>query len=1227
MKTANVYRGGQRRKCIGSIKRVAVLAAVVLVALIVDTVSGRDGIQAKAATIASGEQGDTTWVADIEKGTLTITPKPGTDGDLKLEVHKPGTGYTIPRWHPDYLKDKFNNNNAGDLITTINVTGKIHSPQMYYLFADFKKVTAINGLENFDTSDTTDMAFMFDGCSSLKQLDLSNFKTSKVIDMSGMFCLCCKITTLDLSHFDTSSVQNMWSMFEECTSLKTLNINFNTMNVKDMHRMFRDCRLLNSVSTSNFDTSNVTDMSEMFHFCESMASLDLSNFNTSKVTSMYQMLAMSNDYITNLDVSNFDTSKVTTMHGMFSGLDKVSVLDVSNFDTSNVVDMANMFWKCESVTGLDVSNFDTSNVTNMGGMFQYCYSITSLDLTHFNTSKVDNMSEMFSYTESLKHLDINNFNTSNVTGMHQMFNATGLNELDLHNFNVSKVTDMDRMFSTCNNLANLDISNFNTINVKNMHEMFYECSSLRNLDLSSFNFRNVTNMESMFDMGTKYSKNILENIDFGKTSTPSLTTIKNMFRNCSSLVNLDLSNFDTSHVTNMASAFCNCDFLKNLKIDNFDTSNVIDMYGMFSDCSSLTSLDVSHFNTSNVTNMMFMFKGCSSLTSLDVSRFDTSNVTSMSNMFSDCSSLTSLDVSHFNTSNVTSIMAMFRSCSSLTLLDVSHFDTQKVKGSDMADVFDGCSALTSLDVSHFDTSNVTNMERMFKNCSSLTELDLSNFNTSKVTNMDWMFKGCSSLQKLDVSSFDTTAVVAEDLKTAQRHSYRVTQFNNMFDLTSRQNNKFTIVLGPKCYTCVFSHKTYDNRDVIYKSGIQYSLPFVSSASKQKYIIKQKEGKFNSYNYYYSHDNNKIYCGQSEIDGKCYDNPFADAWVPEMAGTWTIMPVETESTQYTITFKDGLTSATISASSVEKGDSVSAPAAPSHDGYKFVEWDNKDKLTNIQSDVIVTAIYKKIEKPITKYMVMFKDGLTNSIISSSAVEAGASVSVPVAPSHDGYKFVRWDNKDKLLNIQSDVTVIAQYEKIDIPKKQYTIAFKDSVTGKIISSIRAEEGTSVIVPVAPKHDGYEFISWDNKDKLTNIQSDVIVTSIYKKIEKPVTKYTITFKDGLVNTVISSSVVEEGTNVSVPTAPEHDGYEFVSWDNEDKLTNIQSDVTIIATYKKIEKPDNQPKQTVLPVKSDDNNQTISNQPNELEQTGIDLPSFLVPLSAILFVFLIVYYRRRSK
>lgn len=67
MRTANVYRG-QWRKRIGSIKRVAVLIAVVLVALIVDTVSLRDGIQAKAEDanqiVKSGELDNITWTID-----------------------------------------------------------------------------------------------------------------------------------------------------------------------------------------------------------------------------------------------------------------------------------------------------------------------------------------------------------------------------------------------------------------------------------------------------------------------------------------------------------------------------------------------------------------------------------------------------------------------------------------------------------------------------------------------------------------------------------------------------------------------------------------------------------------------------------------------------------------------------------------------------------------------------------------------------------------------------------------------------------------------------------------------------------------------------------------------------------------------------------------------------------------------------------------------------------
>ena len=121
-----------------------------------------------------------------------------------------------------------------------------------------------------------------------------------------------------------------------------------------------------------------------------------------------------------------------------------------------------------------------------------------------------------------------------------------------------------------------------------------------------------------------------------------ITSMKNMFNQCTRLTSLDLSNFDTSNVTDMYCMFYNCIGLTSLDLSNFDTSHVTGMNSMFSSCSSLTSLDLSNFDTSSVNNMGSMFYYCFRLTSLDLSNFDTSQVTSMHNMFENCRSLTTV---------------------------------------------------------------------------------------------------------------------------------------------------------------------------------------------------------------------------------------------------------------------------------------------------------------------------------------------------------------------------------------------------------------------------------------------------------------------------------------------------------------------------------------------------------------------------------------------------------
>ena len=123
-----------------------------------------------------------------------------------------------------------------------------------------------------------------------KEVSFKGSNTSNVTDMSFMFNGCPTLTSLDVSSFDTSNVTNMNGMFGYCYGLTSLDVsNFNTSNVTDMHYMFGGCAKLKSLTLSNFDTSNVTSMFNMFEGCASLESLDLSGWNTSKVKSINDM--------------------------------------------------------------------------------------------------------------------------------------------------------------------------------------------------------------------------------------------------------------------------------------------------------------------------------------------------------------------------------------------------------------------------------------------------------------------------------------------------------------------------------------------------------------------------------------------------------------------------------------------------------------------------------------------------------------------------------------------------------------------------------------------------------------------------------------------------------------------------------------------------------------------------------------------------------------------------
>ena len=276
----------------------------------------------------------------------------------------------------------------------------------------------------------------------------------------------------------------------------------------------------------------------------------------------------------------------------------------------------------------------------------------------------------------------------------------------------------------------------------------------------------------------------------GHLNTELVTSMQEMFKECSSLQSFDLSSFST-------------------------TRGVTNMYTMFENCTSLTTVTISNpttTTTTNVLNMGHLFYGCENLTTVPDIR-SSSSLRNTQAMFQNCKQLTTLSLTNLNTCGVSTMYAMFRYCHNLQSLDLSTFNTGNVNT--MQDMFNECKNLTSLTLgSNFTTANVTNMDNMFRKCENLTSLDLSNFNTSNVVTMAYMFYNCVKMRSITLGTDFTMAAVEANCETYDSHGNLVGRFGHMFENTGK-NAGAVIISGTnkKCYVyCTPAIQTFFTND-------------------------------------------------------------------------------------------------------------------------------------------------------------------------------------------------------------------------------------------------------------------------------------------------------------------------------------------------------------------------------------------------------------------------------
>ena len=347
----------------------------------------------------------------------------------------------------------------------------------YYWFCGCSKLTDIEGIENLNTENVTNMNSMFDRCLALTSLDLTNFSTAKVSDMSYMFMGCSALTTIFVSDkFVTDQVTDGREMFHMCINLigaieydgsKSDHTYANYENgYFSPEGGFHAYAEFDGTGTLTF-RRGVSKPEEAYDLNEganapawSDQSTNISkvvfdaSFANARPTSCYKWFYMCTSLTEIEGIENLNTEEVTNMGSMFSGCYDLTQLDLSNFDTQNVENMSDMFVSCLDLKSLNVSNFDTQKVKDMNDMFYHCPSLTSLDVSNFDTQNVEDMSYMFSSCEGLTSLDLSNFDTQKVTDMSDMFwDSSALTTIYVSDkFVTTKVSSGAKMFQGCTNL-------------------------------------------------------------------------------------------------------------------------------------------------------------------------------------------------------------------------------------------------------------------------------------------------------------------------------------------------------------------------------------------------------------------------------------------------------------------------------------------------------------------------------------------------------------------------------------------------------------------------------------------------------------------------------------------------------------------------------------------------------------------------------------------------------
>lgn len=266
---------------------------------------------------------------------------------------------------------------------------------------------------------------------------------------------------------------------------------------------------------------------------------------------------------------------------------------------------------------------------------------------------------------------------------------------------------------------------------------------------------------------------------------------------------------------------------------------------------------------------------------------------------------------------------------------------------------------------------------------------------------------------------------------------------------------------------------------------------------------------------------------------------------------------------------GRWSGTAPSITVERGETMGAQsAAPSREGYTFVDWRDAEGTLYTESSVITGSITLYAQwRASGGSEVPGEDEITvtfaseGAVVASIRIQRGGSLPyLPAAPERKGYVFQGWSGVQDTYAADTTLTALWQSESGAEPPEMVTVTFVSA--GTVVLEAEVEKGGSLdYLPAPPLRSGYIFNGWSGA--LDAYDADTTVTALWRTEStyvppSPPETVTVTFVSEEENVAVIE--LEKGDPLPYLPAVTRSGYVLSGWDGLQETYTADTTLTAV-------------------------------------------------------------------